>query len=94
VESAHTQLIGAVEAQADSPNKNAVPLYRYGKSTGVESCYLGGSTVDRAEYVLRLDTQGGLGPGDEGAPCTAGSADVRSAFSADFYFITLPATTP
>lgn len=92
VESAHTQVIGAVEAQADSPNKSSVPLYRYAKSAGVASCYIGEPTVDRADYVLRLDTQGGLGPGDEGAPCTEGSPDVRSTFSADFYFVTLSPT--
>ena len=91
---AHTEIIGTVEAQADSPNKDSVPLYRYGKSAGITSSYIGEPTVDRADYVLRLNTKGGIGPGDEGATCDAGAADVRSSFSADFYFITLPPAAP
>ncbi len=70
------ELPGDVDAQAQSPNEGSVPLYRY---------RLGGGL-----YVLRLDTRGGLGPADEGAACAAGSPDVRSPVSADFYFVGAP----
>jgi len=73
--SALADVAGEVDAQAESPNEASAPLYRYRRSRGL--------------YVLRLETRGGLGP-DEGAACTAGSADQRSAISADFYFVALP----
>ena len=70
------EITGEVDAQARSPNRGAVPLYRYRRGRGL--------------YVLRLDTRGGLGPADEGAACAPGAAEVRSAMTADFYFVAVP----
>ena len=70
------ELSGDVDAQAQSPNEGSAPLYRY--------------RLGRGLYLLRLDTRGGLGPADEGAACAAGTPDVRSPISADFYFVLAP----
>jgi hypothetical protein len=86
----HVQLIGKETAEADSPNADSIPQYLYGKASGVASSFVSVLTIARADYVLELNTQGGLGPDDEGAPCDAGADDVRASFTADFYFVTAP----
>jgi hypothetical protein len=85
-----TQLIAPVDAEEPLAPYGDVPLCRYRKAIGVTSGVAGAPALDRADYVLRLDTQGGVGPDLVGAPCDPGSLDVRSEVSADFYFVSLP----
>ncbi len=85
-----TTFIGESDQEADSPNDNAVPLVRYKKIAGSRSMPLSLATIDRAAYVLRLNTQGGVGPDEAGASCDAGTDPVRAEFTADFYFVVLP----
>jgi hypothetical protein len=85
-----TTFIGDSDVEADSPNDDAVPIVRYRKIAGTRSAPLSLPTIDRAAYVLRLNTQGGVGPDDPGASCDAGTDPVRAELSADFYFVVLP----
>jgi hypothetical protein len=91
--SARTRFVGKEDAATDSPDRGTVPLVRYKKLGSVRSMSLPPPTLDRADYVLRLHTQGGLGPDVEGAPCGEGDLPVRSDFSADFYFVRMPWAT-
>lgn len=87
---ARTRLVAKEDAATLGPDRGALPLVRYKKLVGVRSMSLPPPTLDRAGYVLRLHTQGGQGPDDEGAPCDEGNLPVRSDFSADFYFVRMP----
>src|SRR5262249_53075179 len=80
---ARTRLVAKEDAAAESPDPGALPLVRYAKLAGVRSMSLPPPTIDRASYVLMLHTHGGLGPGEEGAPCDAGDLPARADFSAD-----------
>jgi hypothetical protein len=90
---ARTRLVGKEDVEVDSPDPGALALARYTKLAGVRSMSLPPPTLDRAGYVLRLHTQGGLGPDVEGAPCDASDLPARADFSADFYFVRMPWAT-
>ncbi len=88
--SVFSRLIATVDVEEVLSPPGSVPLCRYRKASGVTSGVVAAPALDQADYVLRLNTAGGLGPDLVGAPCDPGSIDVPSEFSADFYFVTMP----
>jgi hypothetical protein len=87
---ASVQVIGRVDGVEATPMLDAVALYRYARTASLGSEPLAEPTIQLADFVLRLNTVGGLGPDDEGAPCDPGSLDVPSEFAADFWFVEMP----
>jgi hypothetical protein len=84
------ELIAPVDVEEELAPRGSVPPCRYKRAQATVSPFVEVPTFAGADYVLRLDTLGGLGPDPEGAPCDPGSLDVRSEVSADFYFVSLP----
>jgi hypothetical protein len=87
---ANTQIIGEIDDVDPTPDLTSVAWYRYRTIGSYASETFAEPTIERAAFVLRVDTMGGLGPDDEGAPCDPGSLDVSSPFTADFYFVEMP----
>jgi hypothetical protein len=87
---ANTQIIGEIDDVDPTPDLQSIAWYRYRTIGSYASEAFAEPTIERADFVLRLDTVGGLGPDDEGAPCDPGSLDVPSPFTADFYFVEMP----
>jgi hypothetical protein len=67
--------------QASAPRADAIPwLLLAASSTG------GTGTFGDIAFVLRLNTAGGVAPGDGCGPTTVG-AETRVSYSADYYFL-------
>jgi hypothetical protein len=75
-------IYGMKVAQADAPAANAIPwlLLRVTSETGT-------GLFSDITYVQRLDTAGGTAPAT-GCDWTASGMDVRSDYSAEYYFYT------
>jgi hypothetical protein len=87
---ASVQIVGALDGDDPSPDLQSAEWTRYRKIGASASEPFAEPTIDLADFVFRVDTLGGLGPDDEGAPCDPGSVDVPSPFTADFYFVSMP----
>jgi len=84
----HSRLAGAVEASIPSFDGEDLPLLRVRKTNAARVGLYDDGAFDRPDFVLRLRTRGGVGPG-EGTSCAPGDAPVRAPFDAEYWFVRL-----
>lgn len=85
----HSELRGAVEVTIPYGGPGDLPIARARKIGGQRAGLFAAAAIDRANYVLRLDTRGGAGPG-AGSPCTEGDAEIRDPYQASYWFVRIP----
>ncbi|MFT3764531.1 MAG: DUF3455 domain-containing protein [Minicystis sp.] len=93
---AHSQFVGVEEVTCPGESEDDLPLARIRKVNGTRLGLYQDSSLDHADYVLRLHTKGGAGPG-AGTECAPGDPEQRAPFDAELWFMRLgfvPAEKP
>lgn len=84
-----SQLAVVEEATLPGALDEDLPIARLRKTHGLRIGMYEDGAFEHADYVLRLNTYGGVGPG-AGTACTPGEPAQRVPFSADYWFVHVP----
>jgi hypothetical protein len=78
-----SKIVGTVRERSDAPTPDAIPwLLLAAKSVGAEGAF------SRVTSIQRVNTRGGLAPGEGCSQATVGSS-ARVGYTADYYFFSV-----
>ena len=76
-----SKVVGKVVAKADAPKAGAIPWLLL-----TATSHAGEGILSRVTSIQRIHTEGGLAPEAKSCKKSADGKEVRSAYSADYYF--------
>ncbi|APR86516.1 Hypothetical protein A7982_11865 [Minicystis rosea] len=92
----HSELVAVEEKTVPGHSDEDLPLARMRRVNASRTGLYEDALMDRADYVLRLHTVGGAGPG-AGTDCSPGDPEQSVPFAAEYWLVRVgfvPAATP